>query len=139
MCFWRRPPVAAVLLALAPVVSMACAASDNGNHVREDAGALRVRVVAGPTGPETLDRGTGEADERPLEGASVVVFDAEGEEVGSAESDAEGRLVMELPPGRYELQPRPVSGMPWTPEPIEFVIEPSGEASLTVRYDTGIR
>ena len=69
-------------------------------------------VVIGLAGPalavgematgRLVNPGTGGEPSMPIEGAQVVVTTADGAEVGTATSDAEGRFSLELPgPGSY--------------------------------------
>lgn len=102
-------------------------------------GHVSVRLTAGPTCPvETVPPDPACAPQ-PVEGALVVVLDAGGNDVGQATSDADGRLVLELPAGGYVVAPQPVDGLMGTPEGQSVFVRAGETAELEFGYDTGIR
>jgi Carboxypeptidase regulatory-like domain len=123
---------ATILLLLAALVS-ACdqpAAS----------GTVTVLAVAGPTCPVVSDPPDPDCEDRPVDGAVIVVSDASGGEVARMTTDADGRAAVELAPGRYVLVPQTVEGLMGTAGPIEVTVVERGDAEpVLIAYDTGIR
>ena len=103
-------------------------------------GAVRVVAVAGPTCPVVSDPPDPNCDDRPVDGAVIVVRDEGGGEVARMTTDADGNATLELAPGRYVLVPQPVEGLMGTAAPIEVtVVEGAAGEPVMVAYDTGIR
>lgn len=123
---------AAILLLLAATV----AACD------QPAGSGTVSIVAfaGPTCPVVSDPPDPDCDDRPVDGAVIVVRDEDGGEVARMTTDADGRATVDLPPGRYSLVPQPVEGLMGTPGPIEVTVADGAVGEpVAIPYDTGIR
>jgi hypothetical protein len=73
-------------------------------------------------------------------GVRLVVYDAEGNEVASAESDDEGAFQIPLAPGSYMLVPTDVPPPALDIEkPIEFRVRPDSTTRIRVLLDTGVR
>jgi len=68
----------------------------------------------------------------------VVVNDA-GERIAAVTTGDDGRFSVELPPGRYELEPQPVDGLLGTAPSLDVILTTAYPADVTVSYDTGIR
>lgn len=98
------------------------------------------QVVAGPICPVESASPDPSCNDRPVEGAVLVVRDANGDEVTRVTSDADGAFRAELPPGRYVVVPQPVDGLLGTAPPAEVELR-AGERppALVIGYDTGIR
>jgi hypothetical protein len=112
---------------------------ESGAPLPADSG-LRGMVVAGPTCPVVSDPPDPSCEDRPVEGAELVVTTPEGTEVARATSDAEGAFAIALAPGAYRLVPQPVVGLMGTAEPMEVSVEWGMLIpELIVTYDTGIR
>ena len=117
------------------VVLVGCAAP------AESAGsAIQVTVHAGPTCPVVSDPPDPDCDDRPVEGAVIVVQDESGAEVTRMTSDGDGAAAVELAPGRYVLVAQSVDGLMGTAQPVTVTLVRGLEAELvTITYDTGIR
>lgn len=102
--------------------------------------AVRILALAGPTCPVVSDPPDPDCEERPVEGAVIVVADEDGAEVARMTTDGEGSASVELAPGSYLLVPQPVEGLMGTAVPIEITVAHgvAGEP-VTIAYDTGIR
>ena len=96
-------------------------------------------VDAGPAcgGPARVDASG--CDNRPGEGAVLVVNGANGAEVGRVVSDGAGLFRLALAPGAYTLVPQAVQGLMGTASPIPFTVTAGAETYLPVTYDTGMR
>jgi hypothetical protein len=127
-----RRTMALALLALA---LLACTPADTATTV-----SVSGQAVAGPVCPVETQPPDPDCAPRAVEGAEVVAFDAAGDEVGRARTDADGRFALELPPGAYRLIPQPVAGLMGTADLIEIEVV-AGERldALILSYDTGIR
>jgi hypothetical protein len=75
---------------------------------------------------------------RPVEGATVLILDADGAEIATAATDAGGLFFVELPAGTYAVAAQPVEGLMANPAPVEVEVT-TGEATVELPYDTGIR
>jgi hypothetical protein len=100
------------------------------------------RALAGPTCPVVQDPPDPACEDRPVEGAVVVVRDPSGTQVAEATSSADGIFLAAVPEGgTYVVEPQPVEGILGTAAPFEVVV-PDGPAAWVVAdvgYDTGIR
>lgn len=123
----------ALLVVLLVVAVAACDQPATGSVVS-------IVAVAGPTCPVVSDPPETNCDDRPVDGAVIIVRDEGGAEVARTTTDAEGMATVELPPGRYLLEPQPVEGLMGTAPPIDVtVIQDAVMDPVTVAYDTGIR
>jgi len=82
-----------------------------------------------------------DCDEQPLPGATIVVTDAAGREVARVQADGNGRFLLDLDSGTYQLVPQDVEGILNPPSPVAFTIDPSapGPIELDLTYDSGMR
>jgi hypothetical protein len=114
-------------------------ASQDGDPLPAKTGVRGV-VVAGPTCPvETMPPQPG-CEPQPVEGALLLIQDAEGREVARATSAANGRFEVALAPGAYLVVPQPVEGLMGTAPEATFTVELEQSITrLTIAYDTGIR
>ena len=132
--------VALVAVLLAAVVGCAPAASSTvSSSPSVQTGRLQGIAVAGPTCPVVTDPPQSGCEDRPVEGARLVIVDDEGEEVVTATSGADGRFEVELAPGTYEVRPQPVEGLMHSAEPVSVVVAIGDPVEVTISYDTGIR
>ncbi|MEO8247623.1 MAG: hypothetical protein ABI622_10955 [Chloroflexota bacterium] len=97
-----------------------------------------VTVVAGPTCPVISDPPDPACDDRPVDGAELLVMGANGQQVAAVRSDARGRADLHLAIGSYTVRPQPVEGLMGTAAQVALVVSASPEA-LVISYDTGIR
>lgn len=103
-------------------------------------GELRIVALAGPTCPVVSDPPDPNCDDRPVEGAVVLVIDEGGGEVARMTTDADGTASVMVPPGRYGLVPQPVEGLMGTAAPGDVAVDAGvGGEPVTISYDTGIR
>ena len=94
-------------------------------------------VQVGPTCP--VERLGSPCPPRPL-AATVVARDGNGQEVGRAQSGADGHFTIGLQPGAYTLVGLTInaSGLP-RPIPTTVTVVEGRYTSVTVEYDSGIR
>jgi hypothetical protein len=95
-------------------------------------------VTAGPTCP-VVRPDDPDCLPRPVAGAVVIIRGEDGLEVGRVQANEGGLFAVELPAGRYALDPQPVEGLMGTPGPIEVLVEAGRQVSVQLDYDTGIR
>ena len=139
----RHSPLARLALfaiVLGAVAGCAPAATPSGSpfpSVRT--GRLEGIAVAGPTCPVVTDPPQSGCEDRPVEGARLIIVSEEGDEVTTATTGADGRFEVDLRPGTYEVQPQPVDGLMHTAEPVTAVVTIGDPAEITISYDTGIR
>jgi hypothetical protein len=106
----------------------------------DDGAILTGLVLAGPTCPVERDPPDPACDDRPVEGAEIVIVDGRGEEVARTRTDAAGAFAVTLPAGEYQLVPQPVEGLLGTAGPTAIVVEDGVDLEpVTIVYDTGIR
>ena len=97
-------------------------------------------VLAGPTCPVVRDPPDPACEDRPVAGAAIVAVDAQGQEVGRANTDADGMFSLALAAGEYQLVPQPVEGLLGTAPPNSIVVVDGAPLEpVTIVYDTGIR
>jgi prealbumin domain-containing protein len=94
-------------------------------------------ALGGPVCPVVKPNDPACAD-RPVTGAAIHVIAADGVEVATLETDAEGRFAVELDPGRYRVVADPVQGYMHGPAPVDVTVSTSA-AQISLTYDTGIR
>ena len=128
----QRPVVAILLLLLA-----GCAPQPSDPGV----GTIQVDAFAGPVCPVETEPPDPDCAPRPVEGALILVQPADGRDivVAQGETDAEGRVLLDLPPGRYLVFGAAVEGLMGTPEPVAVAVEAQGRTLVGLAYDTGIR
>ena len=126
-------PLVAVLLVL---LIAACTPQPSAGM-----GSIQVDAFAGPVCPVETEPPDPDCAARPVEGALIVVQPADGRDivVAQGETDAEGRVVLELPPGSYLVIGAAVEGLMGTPAPVTAGVEPGGRTLVGLEYDTGIR
>jgi hypothetical protein len=95
-------------------------------------------VTAGPTCP-VQQPGDPNCKPRPVAGASIIVRDATGSVVASAQSDAAGLFTVGLPPGSYTVESQPLAGLMSAPSPISVTVIANAQTRADLQYDTGIR
>lgn len=94
-------------------------------------------VTLGPNCP--VARADQPCPDRPYE-ATLVVKTALGQTVTTTRSDARGKFSLDLPPGKYVIEPQLVGSarLPFA-APVDVTVPPIGRAAVTIAYDTGIR
>jgi hypothetical protein len=102
-------------------------------------GTVAIVALAGPICPVEPFPPDPACAPRPVADAQMTVLDPRGVEVQRAMTDAQGRLVLELPAGAYFVEPADVDGLMGTPQAQAFSIGGGGRVPVRLDYDTGIR
>jgi hypothetical protein len=104
-------------------------------------GSIVVVAMAGPVCPVESDPPDPSCAPRPVGGAPVVVTPADGSDdvVAQGETDADGRLTLEVPVGDYLVSAGEVEGLVAAPEPVVVSVLADLTTEVPVAYDTGIR
>ena len=102
-------------------------------------GRLEGVAVAGPICPVVTDPPQSGCEDRPVEGARLVIVDDDGDRVTTATTGADGRFQVDLAPGAYQVRPQPVEGLMHTATPVSVNVTIGDPAEVTISYDTGIR
>lgn len=123
-----------VLLAIGLIVLPACTPATSASL-----GTIRGTVTAGPVCPVVSDPPDPACADRIVQGAEIAVQDADGREVASVRSGADGRFSLRLPAGTYRFLPQPVAALLGTAPPQDVVVVADGVADVAISYDTGIR
>lgn len=128
-------PIALLILLLLAACRLAPAPSAS------DMGTLEVEALAGPVCPVETDPPDPDCAPRPVPDALVLVQPADGRDIVVAQgtTGADGRLLLEVPPGDYLVIGAAVEGLMGTPEPIAVTVEANGTTPVGLGYDTGIR
>ena len=108
-----------------------------GGGILPGGSGIEGHVTAGPTCPVARPDDPACAD-RPLEGVTIVVLTAAGNEAGRTITDASGYYGITLPSGPYTIEPQPVQGMVHGSPPVPVVVG-EGVTTVDIPYDTGIR
>ncbi len=98
-------------------------------------GAIRGKVTIGPVSP--VQRAGQPVSDRPYR-ATLAILDPAGQEVARVASDEDGEFWVDLPEGRYLLQPVPGG---WYPRAQTLTVTVSADqvTRVAIRYDSGIR
>ncbi len=100
------------------------------------------RALAGPTCPVEQSPPDPACAGRPVAGATVVVRDAAGAQIGRVVTAADGTFLVPLPRGgTYSVEGQPTEGLMGTPAAILVDVgdAPTAWAAALLGYDTGIR
>ena len=119
-------------LLVAAVAMITCGSPEPAGSV-----SLAVIVRAGPACPVLRDPPQPGCEDRPVEGATVLVLDTQRRLVAEIITDSEGKATVGLKPGGYIVTPQPVDGLLGTPDPVELNL--LGHRLIVLTYDTGIR
>jgi len=111
--------------------------TSGGGGILPGGSGIEGHVTAGPTCPVVRPDDPACAD-RPLEGVTIVVLTAAGNEAGRTTTDASGYYGITLPSGPYTIEPQPVQGMVHGSPPVPAVVG-EGVTTVDIPYDTGIR
>jgi hypothetical protein len=95
------------------------------------------QALAGPTCPVVTPGDPG-CNDRPVNGATILIRDANGTVVAELTTDAAGRFQVVLPPGSYRVEPQPVEGFMGTAPSIDVMVGGTFQV-VQISYDTGIR
>jgi len=110
--------------------------SSAGGGVPSGVGVAGV-ATAGPTCPVVSDNDPSCA-ERPVAGAMVHIVAADGTEVATLTTDAQGRFSADLEPGAYQVVADDGAGLMHRPDPVTITVT-NGVVTVQLSYDTGIR
>jgi hypothetical protein len=100
---------------------------------------IQITATAGPTCPvETVPPDPACAP-RPVGGATIVIQDAQGNEVAKVSTDPSGVVFVPLSAGAYLVRGIDTGTLPTAPEPQKVVVEAGQVAAVVLAYDTGIR
>ena len=126
-------PLVAVLLVL---LLAACTPQPSAGM-----GSIQVDAFAGPVCPVETEPPDPDCAPRPVEGALILVQPGDGRDivVAQGETDTEGRVVLNLPPGSYVVFGGAVDGLMGAPEPVTVAVEAGARTLVALEYDTGIR
>ena len=98
-----------------------------------------VVATAGPTCPVAQDPPDPACLDRPVAGATIVIFDTDGAEVAAVTTGPDGSVFVELEPGGYVVEGKPVEGLMGTPGPASATVIDGVATPVALAYDTGIR
>jgi hypothetical protein len=94
-------------------------------------------ALAGPICPVVQPGGQGCKD-RPVVGAEFLIRASDGTVVADVTSDDKGLFTVPVPPGAYQVEPQPVTGLMGTAAKVVVTVGAAFQ-TVTVTYDTGIR
>jgi hypothetical protein len=123
-----------VALALAAVAA-ACGSGSGSGGTSAARGELKLRVFAGPVCPVETEPPTPGCEPRAVERAQIVLDGPEHLTIDVRD----GLATVDVPPGTYQVVPRPVSGLMGTAPPTTVKIVAGRTTPLQLSYDTGIR
>ncbi|HEX5578566.1 MAG TPA: carboxypeptidase-like regulatory domain-containing protein [Candidatus Limnocylindria bacterium] len=138
----RRASHLSIAVGILMVVVAGCAPGSSRSEAASPSaqtGRLAGIAVAGPTCPVVTDPPQSGCEDRPVEGARLVIVNDEGDQVATATTGPDGRFRVDLPAGGYELQPQPVDGLMGIAPPSSVTIKIGDPTQVTISYDTGIR
>ena len=106
---------------------------------RPDPIDLHVSLSSGPTCPVVTNPPDPNCADRAIANATVFVFNTHGDEVAQGVTDANGSLMLQLPPGAYYVAPEPIEGLMGQAAAQAFSANGGDSVALVFSYDTGIR
>ena len=101
-------------------------------------GGITGHAIAGPVCPVVTDPPDPGCAPRPVVGAHVAAQDQTGRVIETT-TDASGAFTLELPPGTYVVQARPVEGLMGSPSAATVEVSAGAMTAIDLVYDTGIR
>jgi hypothetical protein len=126
--------MARVSLSLALVALVACGGRSEPSG---SSSGVAGRVVAGPTCP--VETEASPCEPRAVQ-TDVAIESADGEDLRSVPTEADGSFRVALAPGRYLLTPRPPAGDPdLLPRSLTVTVEAGRFVRVTLVLDTGLR
>ena len=100
---------------------------------------IQITATAGPTCPVEKVPPDPACAPKPVAGATVVVQDAQGNEMATVVTDPSGVVFVPVAAGVYVVRGVDTGTMPTAPEPQKVVVEAGQVAEVALAYDTGIR
>ena len=128
-----------LFITLPALVLVACGGTGDSGTGAAATARLEIRVLAAPTCPVETEPPSPECAPQPVESATIVVTDANGDEVGRGTTRADGVVGFDVSPGELTVVPRPVEGLLGTAPPISVTLAAGQSLQVSVDYDTGIR
>ncbi len=107
--------------------------------VSDEPSTVQVTLSAGPVCPVEQNPPDPNCGDRAVANAEVTLYAADGTEVATATTDADGRVAFEASAGAYYVVAATVEGYMGTPEPQAFSTPGGDHVGLLMTYDTGIR
>jgi hypothetical protein len=124
------------------VLALALVACGGTRDTGEDAAAtarLEITALAGPVCPVETDPPSPECAPQPVESATIIVTDADEDEVARGTTGSDGVVGFDVAPGELTVVPQPVEGLLGTASTISARLTAGQTLRVTVDYDTGIR
>lgn len=100
---------------------------------------IRGTATAGPTCPVQKNPPDMACAPRPVAGAVVRILDAAGTLVARTTTGADGTFFVDLPTGRYVVEPQAVVSLMGTAGPQTVTVDAGRASAVQLDYDTGIR
>jgi hypothetical protein len=119
---------------IVPII-VALAVACGGEPTGDGSSGFRGQALAGPQCP--VEVGGSPCPALPYEG-TVVAIDAASREEHTAETDADGRFELSLPPGTYEVSIASETSPPFA-KPQIVTVAPGSFTRVSIAVDTGIR
>ena len=120
--------------------------SEDGDEVElatptpsDEPSTIQVVLNAGPVCPVEQIPPDPNCAARAVANASVTLYAADGTEIDTATTGADGMVAFEVPAGAYYVVAEQVEGYMGTPEPQAFSTAGGDTVGLLMSYDTGIR
>jgi Carboxypeptidase regulatory-like domain len=126
----RRVAAAALVL----LVVSGCGGRSTGGGA--DGQGIRGVVLAGPQCP--VETAESPCPDQPVPSVRVEIL-RDGETVGEATTDRDGRFTVTLDPGTYEVRAAPGQQGFMSSKPVGAVVTEGAFTDITVAVDTGIR
>jgi hypothetical protein len=127
------------IVAVGALALPACGGNGNTDGGGVVMARLEVTALAGPVCPVETDPPAPECAPRPVEAATIVISDANGEELERGTTGPDGVVGFDVEPGELTVVPQPVDGLMGTASTVGVVLVAGQTLQITVDYDTGIR
>ena len=129
-------------VAVAIVIAIAgCTGPPSSTPAATGAGSTGIRglATAGPVCPVEKNPPDPACAPHPVAGATIVFRDGSGAQVAAAVTGADGAFLVELPPGEYVIDAKPVPGLLGTAPQQNVSVAEGSVTIVQLDYDTGIR
>ena len=105
----------------------------------DDPSNVQVVLNAGPVCPVEQVPPDPDCDARAVANADVTLYAADGTEIATATTGADGTVAFQVPAGAYYVLAQQVEGYMGTPDAQAFSTVGGDTVGLLMSYDTGIR